>query len=346
MARSNFYSCDTDLSTKIRIAVDAMSGDLGPRVVISALQSFVTFYYDIDLLLVGDQSQLQKLIAINSPLSTRIKIVHAPDVVTMSDDPISAVRQKKSSSMWAALALLRDGAADACVSAGNTGALLAMSKYLIKTYPLIERPAICKAMPVEDGLTYLLDLGANINCTATQLQQFAVMGSVLAKLMGIELPRVALLNIGRESQKGTELLQLAQDILRSDNRIYYTGFVEPNSLFSGEQHVIVCDGFHGNIALKASEGAANYVSKKITKILQRNILNKFLSFIAAPLFRELSDALNPSLYNGATFLGLQKTVIKSHGGADAKAFLQALAVAREQVLLQVPDRIAQKLSEH
>ena len=322
-----------------------MSGDLGPRVVIAAAENFVALHPDVDLLLVGDQIQLQPLVAKSSHLRHIAQVLHASDVVAMDDDPLSALRQKKSSSMWVALESLRAGHADACVSAGNTGALLAMAKYLIKTFPVIDRPAICKSMPVAKGLTYLLDLGANINCTPEHLQQFALMGSVLAEAEGIKRPRVALLNIGSESQKGTEVLQLAQNLLRNDSRIHYVGFVESNNIFAGDEHVIVCDGFHGNIALKASEGAARFISKKISDTLRNNFLNKFLSIIAAPLLKQLREELNPSLYNGASFLGLQKTVIKSHGGADRKAFMQALVVAREQVVLQVPVRIAQQLSD-
>ncbi len=321
-----------------------MSGDLGPRVAISAAENFVAAHPDVDLTFVGDRSQLQSLIE-KSPslLRSSACIFHAADVVSMGDDPLGALRQKKNSSMWVALERLRTGEVDACVSAGNTGALLAMSRYLIKTFPEIERPAICKSMPVTDGLTYLLDLGANINCSPFHLQQFALMGSVLAEVAGVVAPRVALLNIGSEAQKGTEVLQQAQELLRNDLRINYVGFVESSDIFSGHDHVIVCDGFHGNVALKASEGLARFVAKKISLTLQRNLFNRLLSFIASPVLAQLREELNPSLYNGASFLGLQKTVIKSHGSADSKAFMHALVVAREQVLLRVPEQIARKL---
>lgn len=321
-----------------------MSGDLGPRVAISAAENFVAVHPDIDLTFVGDQFKLRSLLDESSSLlRNSARVLHAADVVSMEDDPLSALRQKKNSSMWVALECLRAGEVDACVSAGNTGALLAMSRYLIKTFPEIERPAICKSMPVTDGLTYMLDLGANINCSPLHLQQFALMGSVLAEVSGIVSPRVALLNIGSEAQKGTEVLQQAQELLRKDSRINYVGFVEPNDIFTGNNHVIVCDGFHGNIALKASEGVARFVTKKIAATLARNLFNKVLSLIAAPMLAQLREELNPSLYNGASFLGLQKTLIKSHGSADSKAFMQALAVAREQVVLRVPEQIARQL---
>lgn len=322
-----------------------MSGDLGPRVAISASQKFVTQFPDVDLLLVGNEAQLLSLLPQSQKIHEQITLVHAADVIGMHDDPLVALRQKKDSSMWMALDLLRNNDADACVSAGNTGALLAIAKYLIKTFPTIERPAICKSMPVEAGSTYLLDLGANINCPPEYLHQFALMGSVLACVSNDIAPRVALLNIGTEQQKGTDTLQAAQLLLQADERINYVGFVEANGIFSGEVDVIVCDGFHGNIALKASEGVARFIANKISKIIKKNVFNKLLSLFMWPLLKRLQHELDPALYNGASFLGLQKTVIKSHGSADKKAFLQALIVAREQIIQQVPARIQQVLSE-
>jgi len=322
-----------------------MSGDLGPRVAISASQKFVTQFPDVDLLLVGNEAQLLSLLPKSKNLHERITLVHATDVVSMHDDPLLALRQKKNSSMWIALDLLRNNDADACVSAGNTGALLAMAKYLIKTFPAIERPAICKSMPVEAGNTYLLDLGANINCSPEYLHQFALMGSVLARVSNDVAPRVALLNIGTEQKKGTDILQAAQLLLQADKRINYVGFVEANGIFSGAVDVIVCDGFHGNVALKASEGVARFVTNKILKIVKQNVFNRLLSLFMWPLLKRLQHELDPALYNGASFLGLQKTVIKSHGSADKKAFLQALNVAREQIIQQIPTRIHQVLCE-
>jgi fatty acid/phospholipid biosynthesis enzyme len=255
-----------------------MSGDLGPRVAISASQKFVTQFPDVDLLLVGNEAQLLSLLPKSKNLHERITLVHASDVVSMHDDPLLALRQKKDSSMWMTLDLLRNNDADACVSAGNTGALLAIAKFLIKTFPAIERPAICKSMPVEAGSTYLLDLGANINCPPEYLHQFALMGSVLAGASTEVSPRVA-----------------------------------------------------------------RFIANKISNIVNQNVLNRALSLLMWPLLKRLQRELDPSLYNGASFLGLQKTVIKSHGSADKKAFLQALIVAREQVIQNVPARIQQVL---
>lgn len=318
-----------------------MSGDLGPRIAISASQKFVAQFPDVDLLLVGNKSTLLSLLPPSKKLHDRIALLHATDVVSMHDDPLLALRQKKESSMWIALELLNNDVADACVSAGNTGALLAMAKFLIKTFPAIERPAICKSMPVESGSTYLLDLGANINCPPEFLHQFALMGSVLAAASGESSPRVALLNIGTEPQKGTDTLKAAQLLLQTDQRINYVGFVEANSIFTGAVDVIVCDGFHGNVALKASEGVARFIAQKIASILKQNLFGRALSLLMWPLLKRLQRELDPSLYNGASFLGLQKTVIKSHGSADMEAFLQALIVAREQVIQGVPARIHQ-----
>ena len=320
-----------------------MSGDLGPRVAISASQKFVSQFPDVDLLLVGNELQILSLLPKSQKLHERITLVHAADVVSMHDDPLSALRQKKDSSMWMALDLLRNNNADACVSAGNTGALLAIAKFLIKTFPTIERPAICKSMPVSAGCTYLLDLGANINCSPLNLHQFALMGSVLAGISTKAKPRVALLNIGIEEQKGTDALKVAHTRLQADERIGYVGFVEASSIFTGEFDVIVCDGFHGNVALKASEGVARFIANKILSVAKRNPLNKCLSLLAWPILTQLRRELDPSLYNGASFLGLQKTVVKSHGGADKKAFLQALIVAREQVIQRVPEHIQRVL---
>jgi glycerol-3-phosphate acyltransferase PlsX len=323
-----------------------MSGDLGPRIAILASQKFVAQFPDVELLLVGNEAQLQSLLPKFKKLSERITLIHAADVVGMNDDPLLALRQKKNSSMWIALDILRSGDADACVSAGNTGALLAIAKFLIKTFSHIERPAICKSMPVDTGNTYLLDLGANINCSPEHLYQFALMGGVLAGVQGDRAPRVGLLNIGTESQKGTDTLKMAQSLLQDDKRINYVGFVEANSIFTGEVDVIACDGFHGNIALKASEGVARFIANKISKIIKQNLFNRVLSLLMLPLLKRLQHELDPSLYNGASFLGLQKTVIKSHGSADVKAFLHALIVAREQVIQQIPERIQYVLTHH
>lgn len=322
-----------------------MSGDLGPRIAMSAALKFSALYDDVDLLLVGDERQLLALTSKNLS-QYRITIIHAPDLVTMHEDPVSALRNKKNSSMWRALESVKNDLADACVSAGNTGALLSMSKYLLKTFPHIDRPAICKAVPTEKTPVYILDLGANINCSAELLRQFALMGAVLASSPANKMPRVGLLNIGTEDTKGTEVIKAAQVLLQSDKRLNYVGFVEANHLFSGDVDVIVCDGFHGNIALKASEGAVRFIAQKIHRSITKNWFYRGLGLICWPLLKQWSTELDPSMYNGASFLGLQKTVVKSHGNANKKAFLHALIVAREHVLQKTSTRIQQQFLDN
>lgn len=315
-----------------------MSGDLGPRVAMCAAQIFLQRHPMVEILLVGNAALLQQQLP--HTLASRLHVVDAQEVVTMADDPLAALRHKKNSSMWKALALVQSAEASACVSAGNTGALLAMAKHLIKTLPGIERPAICKAMPVRQGATYLLDLGANIAVAAPVLHQFALMGAALAASAGGQAPRVALLNIGTEAYKGTEVLQQAQALLQVESRIHYSGFIEANQIFVGDVDVIVCDGFHGNIALKASEGAARFIGDTIAREFKRSWLARLQALLAWPVLRRLRQQLNPALYNGASFLGLQKTVVKSHGNADEQAFVQALEVALQQVQEALPQRIA------
>jgi glycerol-3-phosphate acyltransferase PlsX len=322
-----------------------MSGDLGPRVAISAAQKFTAKFPDVDVLLVGNEQQLLEFSSAKNLSKYRISILNALDVVAMDEDPLQALRHKKNSSMWIAIDSVHNNLADACVSAGNTGALLAMGKYLLKTFPGIERPAICKAMPVEQGQTFLLDLGANTNCTAEHLHQFALMGKILA-LPNNSSPRIALLNIGIESGKGTDVIKSAQNLLQHDSRLNFYGYVEANKIFSGDVDVIICDGFHGNIALKTSEGTARFIAKKIQTLFEHNWFMRLIGFIIWPLLKQLRTELDPSMYNGASFLGLKKVVVKSHGNANSKAFVQALIVAREQVIQNIPARIHQELQIH
>lgn len=320
-----------------------MSGDLGPRVAISAAQKFTASFADVDVVLVGNEQQLLAFSSVKKLSRQRINIVNATEVVAMDEDPLHALRHKKNSSMWLAIESLNNNLADACVSAGNTGALLAIGKYLLKTFPGVERPAICKAMPVECGQTFLLDLGANTNCTAEHLYQFALMGNILASANN-PTPRIGLLNIGTESTKGTDVIKAAQEFLQNDSRLNFGGYIEANKIFTGEMDVIVCDGFHGNIALKTCEGTARFIAKKIHSIFKRNWFSQLVAVIAWPLLKQLRVELDPSMYNGASLLGLQKVLVKSHGNANKKAFMQALIVAREQVIQNVPARIQQELS--
>lgn len=320
-----------------------MSGDLGPRAIVPAAFEVARQYPDLSLQLVGDRRQLQPLLSGAPPaLAERVQAYHADGVIAMDADPRSALRGGRESSMWHALERLRSGQADACVSAGNTGALMAMGRHLLKTLPGIDRPAICKALPVETGCCYMLDLGANVTATAEQLRQFALLGSVLASAR-VANPRVALLNVGEEETKGTPLVRAAHALLKDDGRVNYIGFVEADKLFRGAAEVIVCDGFTGNIALKTSEGVARLIASKIVRDLYSRRRYRLLAYWLRPLGRRWQRELAPGLYNGASFLGLRKTLIKSHGGADSAAFAQAVEVARSQVEQRLCERISEQL---
>ncbi len=329
-----------------------MSGDLGPRVAILAAEKFVADERQCDIWLFGDEYQLRKFYKSSRDPYHQINIVHCTEKVTMDDNPLHVIRHKKSSSMYQALSFLAKGEVDAAVSAGNTGALLVMAKHLIGTLEGIDRPAICKSMPVKKGQTFMLDLGANINCTPEQLHQFALMASTLVTQQNEhdpaieqdQLPRVALLNIGTEDTKGTDVLQQAQNIFSQEKRFDYIGFVEANAIFSGNCDVIACDGFHGNIALKASEGTARFINDKIQSAFHDSLFARVCALLIWPVIKSLRETLDPALYNGASLLGLKKTVIKSHGNADKKAFAQAIRVAYEQVLQNIPRKINSSLN--
>lgn len=257
----------------------------------------------------------------------------------MADKPGKTLRHKQDSSMWLALESVANGEADACVSAGNTGALMVMGRHLIKTIEGIDRPAICKPMPTANRPSYLLDLGANLDCSAEQLCQFALMGSALAKVAGRDQPEVALLNVGTEHTKGSEEIQQAAELLRQHKGLVFKGFIEGDELYSGKVDVVVCDGFIGNVALKVSEGLARFVFSSLSTYLNENPFKKFIVFLIKPLFVGWSNKFNPSSYNGAILLGLKKVVIKSHGGASQSGFIKALETAREQVLHDIPSQI-------
>lgn len=328
-----------------------MGGDFGPHPVICAAQKIISLHPHVEIVIVGDQDQLNPLLDTvfdnNKDTlkdSSRLTIVHASDVVSMDDKPSVVLRQKQNSSMWKALELVKNQEVDACVSCGNTGALMAMGRYLLKTFPGIDRPAICKAIPSRKGHCYLLDLGANINCTAEQLAQFASMGSVLAKVSdNNESPSVGLLNIGEENIKGVEQVRLASDILQNNPAIHYSGFVEGDAIYTGNVDVIVCDGFVGNIALKVSEGAATFLLESILNRFQSSFFGRLSGWFASPVLNQWREKYNPDRHNGACFLGLQGTVIKSHGGANQQGFFHALEMAIDHVEKDMPEKINQQL---
>jgi len=328
----------------IRIAVDAMSGDLGPRTAILAVLRLATSAASgVRFILVGERSVLERLLP--TPLPSSVSVHHAPSWVAMGDDPRAALRHGRETSMWRALDLVRTGQADACVSAGNTGALMAMGRYLLKSLPGIERPAICKAMPVSRGRTWMLDLGANLQATAEQLHQFALMGAVLATRELGRDAEVALLNVGVESGKGPEVVQAASQLMADDRRLHYIGYIEGDDIYTGRADVVVCDGFAGNVALKASEGVAKLIGEKLRSGIQSRWRYRLAVPLLMPLLRRWRTELDPGAYNGAIFLGLRRPVIKSHGGADEEAFAGALNVAIEQVRRRVTEHIETELAE-
>jgi glycerol-3-phosphate acyltransferase PlsX len=275
----------------------------------------------------------------------RISIQHASQIVEMDEPPQKALKNKKDSSMRIAINLVKDGQADACVSAGNTGALMATARFVLKMIPGIERPAIISTLPSTFGHTHVLDLGANVDSSAEHLYQFAIMGEEVVKAVeNIERPRVGLLNIGEEDMKGNEQVKAAAKLLENSG-LNYIGYVEGNSINAGHVKVdlIVTDGFVGNVALKSIEGAAKMIAVKLKETFSRNLLTKFAGLIAYPVLKLFKDSIDPRLYNGASFIGLRGLVIKSHGGADALAFETAIHLAEVEVEKDVIRKISEKL---
>lgn len=327
----------------IKISIDCMGGDHGPSVTIPAAISFLKQAPEAELILVGLEdavrAELKKHHADRHP---RISVVNATEVVTM-DDPLEvALRRKKDSSMRVAITLVKDGKADACVSAGNTGALMAVSRYVLKTMAEVDRPAICSIMPNELGKpTYMLDLGANVDCEPHHLHQFAIMGSVLFSAMeGVKKPTIGLLNVGTEDIKGNEVVKATAALLRADHErgaLNFHGNVEGNDIFKGTTDVVVCDGFVGNVTLKAIEGLAHFV-KSVFK-------ESVVSMLGALIARKSLKKLNPARYNGAGLLGLKGLVFKSHGGADSYAFEWAIRRAYDAAKYNVQEQLSAMIAE-
>ncbi len=326
----------------VTIALDAMGGDHGPAVCVPAALAMLKSNPDLRIILVGDQARIEALLNGNSD---RLSVVHASEVVAMDEKPADALRKKKDSSLRVAINLVKDEQADACVSAGNTGALMATAKFVLKTLPGIDRPAIMAALPTVQGHLHMLDLGANSNCSSEHLFQFAVMGSVVASIIeNIAEPRVALLNIGEEDIQGNDNIRQAAAMLSQSN-LNYTGFVEGNHISQHKADVIVCDGFTGNVALKVMEGTASLVSHFIRKGFGSGLYGRFSGLVSLPVLKSLRKSLDPRQYNGASLVGLNGIVIKSHGGADQLALQQAIRVAMLEVEKNVPETIHQLLAE-
>ena len=334
------------MSRKLTIALDAMGGDHGPSVTVPAAIDSVSRYPNLHLILVGDEARLRaELDRGASAFSDRIQVRHASETVEMHETPSKALRGKKDSSMRVAINMVKDGTADACVSAGNTGALMAIAKFVLKTIPGVDRPAIIAMLPSKTGHTHVLDLGANIDCTAEHLCQFAVMGYELVKAVeNNPHPRVGLLNIGEEEIKGNEQVKRAAKLL-TGTRINFIGFVEGNDIFSGHVDVVVTDGFTGNVALKAIEGFAKLLGGSLRDEFGRNLVTKVLGLLALPVLRAFKGRFDPRRYNGASLVGLRGIVVKSHGNADRTSVANAIRVAMLEVEMGVPDRIGQRVAE-
>jgi glycerol-3-phosphate acyltransferase PlsX len=317
-----------------KIAVDAMSGDRGPQVVVAAAVFIAQQYPDLHLYLVGHEGLLQDLLKSDPAyrtLSSQLHTVHADEVVSMDDPPVLALRNKKNSSMRIAINMVKNGEADACVSAGNTGALMATARFVLRMIAGIDRPAICCALPSEQGHTYMMDLGANVDCTSEHLYQFALMGSVLVNAIDdVASPRIGLLNIGEEEIKGNDVVKQASQLL-SKSKLNYIGFVEGNDIFGKKADVIVADGFVGNVSLKTIEGVAKFISDILLQEFKRNWLTRIIGLLALPTLRRFKRRVDPRRYNGASLLGLQGIVVKSHGSADKVAFANAIKIAMLEV---------------
>ena len=322
-----------------------MGGDHGPGVVVPAALSVLNGTDELKLILVGDHDAIRRELRRHgvSPPSG-IEIRHASQQVAMDESPSQALRLKKDSSMRVAVELVRQDVADACVSAGNTGALMAIARFLLKTLPGVDRPAICSALPSMNGHTHVLDLGANVESTARHLFEFGIMGSVLASAVdSIVRPKVGLLNIGQEEIKGNERVKEAARMLSASD-IDYIGFVEGDGLYCGTANVVVCDGFVGNVALKSSEGVAHMIDQFVRQEFQRSLFTRAAAWVAGPVLRASRARFDPREYNGASFVGLRGIVIKSHGSADVMAFARAIREANAEVYKNIPERISKHLA--
>jgi glycerol-3-phosphate acyltransferase PlsX len=330
------------MSAPLHIAIDAMSGDRGPSVSVPAAIAAAREFGDVRFTLTGRQADLERELQGAAPAN--VSCLFANDVVEMTDHPRDALRRKKDSSMRRAIDLVKAGDAHACVSAGNTGALMATAHFVLKMLPGVERPAIVSIIPSRGGHTYMLDLGANASCTPAQLCQFAVMGSVLAAdLEGAHArPRVGLLNIGEEEIKGNDVVQAAHNLMAAAD-INYVGFVEAHDIFSDKVDVVVTDGFTGNVALKSMEGAARLIADLMREEFTRTPLRKLGALAARPAINALRERMDPRRYNGATMVGFKGIVIKSHGGTDQFGFQRAIEAAVLEARNDVTARIAQRL---
>jgi len=323
-----------------------MGGDFGPRSIVEASLACLVATPSLHLTLVGHASLLEELIGNHAAVDrSRLHVMPASEVIGMDDRPSLALRGKPDSSMRVALELLRDGTVQAMVSAGNTGALMALSRHVLKTLPGIDRPAMIAAIPTRAGYCQLLDLGANVDCSAENLYQFAVMGSVVAQIQGIARPRVALLNVGTEDIKGNQQVKQAASLLQQASGLNYIGFIEGDGLYRGEADVVVCDGFVGNVLLKSSEGLVTMITERMQGLFRRSLAARLVGALAVPLLSRLQVDLAPARHNGASLLGLQGVVVKSHGAAGVDGLRAAIDRAAVQAREGLPERLRSRLED-
>ena len=327
-----------------RIAIDCMGGDHGPSVTVPAAIQFLAEHPDAHLLLVGQEDVLRPLLG-HQAEAPRLRIVHASEIVGMDESPALALRNKKDSSMRVAINLVKSGDADACVSAGNTGALMAISRFVLKMLPGIDRPALCGPLPTLNGHTHMLDLGANVDCGPEHLLQFGVMAAMLVSATEHkDSPTVGLLNIGEEEIKGNEVVKAAAELLRTSG-LNFVGNVEGDGIYKGEADVIVCDGFVGNVALKTSEGLAQMLASSLRSEFKRNWLTKLAALFAISVLNNFKRRFDHRRYNGAILLGLKGVSVKSHGSADALSFANAIGRAHDAAENRVVERIVERLAQ-
>lgn len=326
------------------VAVDCMGGDHGPRVTVPAALRFLSSHPNARLVLVGIQNQINELLQ-DAKHTDRLSVRHASEVVGMDEPPALALRGKKDSSMRVAINLVKEGAADACVSAGNTGALMAISRFVLKMLPGIDRPAICSTLPTIHGSVYMLDLGANVDCSAEHLLQFGIMGATLVATVEHKTrPTVGLLNVGEEDIKGNEVVRAAAKLLK-ESGLNFIGNVEGDGIYTDDVDVIVCDGFVGNVALKTSEGLVRMISAFMREAFTRNVWTRGVALLALPVLNHFKRRVDPRRYNGAVLLGLKGISVKSHGSADEISFANAIGRAYEAAANELISRTTAKLAE-
>jgi phosphate acyltransferase len=328
----------------VTVAIDCMGGDHGPDVTVHAALDFVRKHEDACVILVGLEERIFPFLVKHG--DARVSVRHATEVVAMDESPALAIRNKKDSSMRVAIDLVKSGEADACVSAGNTGALMAISRFVLKMLPGIDRPAICAVLPTIKGHVHVLDLGANVDCSPEHLLQFGIMGaSLVSAIEHRERPTVGILNIGEEDIKGNDVVKRASELLK-DSGLNFIGNIEGDGLYKGGADVVVCDGFVGNVALKASEGLAQMLATFLRQEFSRNLLTKLAALFAVPVLKHFKRRVDHRRYNGASLLGLRGIVVKSHGSADVFSFCNALEraadAARSGVLARITERVAQQ----